>query len=70
VDARFHGTERYSGSYSDAHLEEWADWIAAQLAEGVDVYAYFNNDVGGHAPRDAARLRTVVERNRQECRGD
>jgi uncharacterized protein YecE (DUF72 family) len=23
----------------------------------MDVYAYFNNDVGGHAPRDAVRLR-------------
>jgi len=70
VYARFHGTERYSGSYSNAHLEEWAEWIAAQLAEGINVYAYFNNDVGGHAPRDAARLRTAVERRRPECRGD
>jgi len=63
VYARFHGTERYSGSYSDAHLEEWADWIATELAAGTDVYAYFNNDVGGHAPRDAQRLRAAVERH-------
>src|SRR4051812_4276703 len=61
VYARFHGTERYSGSYSDAHLQEWADWMAEQLAGNVDVYAYFNNDVGGHAPRDAARLRAAVK---------
>ena len=60
VYARFHGTERYSGSYSDAHLEEWAAWIAAQLSEGIDVYAYFNNDVGGHAPVDAATLRELA----------
>jgi uncharacterized protein YecE (DUF72 family) len=60
VYARFHGTERYSGSYGDGDLEEWASWIAAQLAEHVDVYAYFNNDVGGHAPRDASRLRQAV----------
>jgi uncharacterized protein YecE (DUF72 family) len=25
------------------------------------VYAYFNNDVGGHAPRDAMTLRRVLE---------
>lgn len=66
VYARFHGVERYSGSYSDAHLAEWAGWIAAQLAEGVDVYAYFNNDVGGHAPRDAMRLRAAIENARQK----
>ena len=68
VYVRFHGTERYSGSYTDAHLDEWAAWIAAQLADHVDVYAYFNNDVGGHAPRDATRLRTAVERHTQSQR--
>jgi uncharacterized protein YecE (DUF72 family) len=26
----------------------------------VIVYAYFNNDVGGHAPRDAVRLRDLL----------
>ncbi|MDX1691157.1 MAG: DUF72 domain-containing protein [Acidimicrobiia bacterium] len=25
-----------------------------------DVYVYFDNDVGGHAPRDARRLREVL----------
>jgi len=25
------------------------------------VYAYFNNDVGGHAPRDALTLRRALE---------
>ena len=28
---------------------------------GTDVYAYFNNDVGGYAPRDAVRLRRLME---------
>jgi uncharacterized protein YecE (DUF72 family) len=60
VYVRFHGTERYSGSYTDAHLQEWAAWMAEQLAGNLDVYAYFNNDVGGHAPRDAVRLRAAV----------
>jgi uncharacterized protein YecE (DUF72 family) len=26
------------------------------------VFAYFNNDAGGHAPRDAVRLRQRIER--------
>jgi hypothetical protein len=26
------------------------------------VYAYFNNDIGGHAPRDAIRLRQRLQR--------
>jgi uncharacterized protein YecE (DUF72 family) len=60
VYIRFHGTERYSGAYSDAHLHDWAQWIAARLDEGMRVFAYFNNDTGGHAPRDAVRLRTMV----------
>jgi uncharacterized protein YecE (DUF72 family) len=24
------------------------------------VYAYFNNDIGGHAPRDALRFRQLL----------
>ena len=31
-------------------------------AEGLPVWAYFNNDIGGHAFRDAVRLRDMVER--------
>jgi uncharacterized protein YecE (DUF72 family) len=38
-------------------LDEWADWLAERAADGRDVFAYFNNDTGGHAPRDAVRLR-------------
>jgi uncharacterized protein YecE (DUF72 family) len=62
VYVRFHGTSRYSGSYSDPALARWADWMAARLREGRAVYAYFNNDVGGHAPRDATRLREMIRR--------
>jgi uncharacterized protein YecE (DUF72 family) len=27
---------------------------------GREVFAYFNNDVGGHAPRDAVKLRAML----------
>jgi len=58
VYVRFHhGTTRYGGRYPDDRLDEWADWLAERAAEGRDVFAYFNNDTGGHAPRDAVRLR-------------
>jgi uncharacterized protein YecE (DUF72 family) len=29
---------------------------------GLSVWAYFNNDIDGHAVRDAHRLRRMVER--------
>ena len=57
VYVRFHGWTKYSGRYADRTLDEWADWLAERVSAGMDVYAYFNNDVGGHAPRDAVRLR-------------
>jgi uncharacterized protein YecE (DUF72 family) len=57
---RFHGPQKYSGRYSDQVLEDWADWLAARSLAGSPVYAYFNNDSGGHAPQDAARLRDAI----------
>jgi uncharacterized protein YecE (DUF72 family) len=62
VYLRFHGTTRYSGSYDDDTLEDWAEWLRPHIERGVPVYAYFNNDVGGHAPRDAVRLREAIAR--------
>ena len=62
VYVRFHGaTSKYGGGYSSERLRGWARWLNAQRADGCDVYAYFNNDVGGHAPRDAMTLRRMVE---------
>ena len=59
VYLRLHGPQRYAGRYSDRALEVWAEWCADRRREGVAVYAYFNNDAGGHAPRDALRLREL-----------
>ena len=62
VYVRFHGASgTYSGGYSADRLERWAEWLHDQRTAGVDVFAYFNNDVGGHAPRDAITLRRLVE---------
>jgi uncharacterized protein YecE (DUF72 family) len=60
VYVRFHGVQKYSGSYSDESLDDWANWLADRIGEGRPIYAYFNNDVGGHAPRDALRLRAKI----------
>ena len=62
VYVRFHGaTSKYGGGYPDERLRDWANWLNARRDEGCDVYAYFNNDVGGHAPRDAMTLRRALE---------
>ena len=62
IYVRFHhGTSKYGGRYPDGRLDEWADWLAERAADGLDVFAYFNNDTGGHAPRDAARLRDRLQ---------
>jgi uncharacterized protein YecE (DUF72 family) len=61
VYVRFHGASgRYGGGYPPHRLDAWAAWLADQALGGADLYAYFNNDVGGHAPRDAVRLRDLL----------
>ncbi len=58
---RFHGpTGRYSGNYSKAMLKEWARWIGEHKGEVGSVYAYFNNDVEGHAIKNAKELRELL----------
>ncbi len=62
IYVRFHGAgPRYGGRYPDSVLRDWADWLAAAGAGSLPLYAYFNNDVAGHAPRDAARFARFLE---------
>jgi uncharacterized protein YecE (DUF72 family) len=56
VYARFHGTSSHHGAYDSSALEPWAGFLRGQADSGRDCYAYFNNDAGGHALADAARL--------------
>ena len=54
---RFHGSgQRYGGSYPDDGLRDWAarirDWSRTLRA----IFVYFNNDIGGHAFRNARSL--------------
>ena len=59
---RLHGHRaRYRGAYGDAALAGWAEWLGLRLAEGRDVYVYFDNtDEADHAVRDARRLEALL----------
>jgi uncharacterized protein YecE (DUF72 family) len=61
VYIRFHGqTERYSSSYSDRALREWAEWIQDNAGKIKAVYAYFNNDAEANAVKNAKRLKKLL----------
>ncbi|MEY2398249.1 MAG: hypothetical protein QOJ00_1423 [Actinomycetota bacterium] len=59
---RFHGpraTEQpYYGRYGANRLRRPAARLTEWLQSGSDVYAYFNNDIHGHAVHDAKWLRS------------
>jgi uncharacterized protein YecE (DUF72 family) len=56
---RFHGaTGRYQGEYTPEMLHSWAEVICGWIPKPKDVYVYFNNDVGGHAIRNALLLQS------------
>ena len=63
VYLRLHGPDHehlYAGSYSNDDLRWWADRVREWSAAGRDVYAYFNNDGGGNAVRNAWQLQELV----------
>lgn len=55
---RLHADEvmREGGAYDDAAIDEWAARIRGWADEGLDVYAYFDNDTKVRAPIDAMSL--------------
>jgi len=62
VYVRRHGAgDRYGGCYSEESLTEDADKLLQQMQAGRDVYAYFNNDLDGHALNNAHTLRELIE---------
>lgn len=56
---RFHGG-RFDGGYDPDSLSASAMRMAAHAEQGRDVYAYFNNDLGGHAVHDARTLSRLL----------
>jgi uncharacterized protein YecE (DUF72 family) len=58
---RFHaGTRGLRGNYSESELREWAERISGWSTQGVDVYAYFNNDWEGFAIQNGLRLQQLL----------
>ena len=58
---RFHGPGLPGPApYGPLLLEPWAEWMAGLLAGGRDTYAYFNNDAGANAVKDALSLRGML----------
>jgi uncharacterized protein YecE (DUF72 family) len=47
---------RYVGRYPKKEIAAWAESLAAWRREGRDGFVYFDNDIGGAAPLDAADL--------------
>jgi uncharacterized protein YecE (DUF72 family) len=58
---RFHGfTRGPDGNYAESALAAAAKRMREELARGVPIYAYFNNDAHGCAVQDAKRLAEML----------
>ncbi len=58
---RFHGPrELFASSYTRAQLSHFAQIMKHHLRAGRDVFAFFNNDFGGYAVRNALTLKQLV----------
>lgn len=55
-----HGSRGRRGNYSKRELDDWASRISRWSGEG-ELFAYFNNDWEGFAPRNASHLRKQIE---------
>ncbi|MFH1366728.1 MAG: DUF72 domain-containing protein [Patescibacteria group bacterium] len=58
---RFHGSKSLYGSkYTEEELNSWAKDIMAWQKQGMDIYAYFNNDAEGYAVENAKQLENLL----------
>jgi uncharacterized protein YecE (DUF72 family) len=61
VYVRFHGpTGDYRGSYSEAHLAEYASYVTEWLDDNKKVFVYFNN-TAGDAFSDARAFQKLIK---------
>jgi len=62
VYLRFHGpADLYASAYPDDMLDAYAQKMRQWTAEGYTTWAFFNNDIHGHAFRDAQRLKAMLK---------
>ena len=58
---RFHGAGQcYGGNYPGGVLREWAVRLRQWSGKLRQAYLYFNNDIGGHAVRNARELKQML----------
>jgi uncharacterized protein YecE (DUF72 family) len=57
---RLHGDIGNYGDYRPAVLERWARHIDGWRSDGLDVFVYFNNDIGGYAVKNALALKELL----------
>jgi uncharacterized protein YecE (DUF72 family) len=55
-----YGRRGRRGNYSETELRDWATRLR-ELRRDAEVFAYFNNDWEAFAPRNALRLRAMLE---------
>ncbi|MCL4499032.1 MAG: DUF72 domain-containing protein [Chloroflexi bacterium] len=61
IFVRFHGGRLLYGSeYSDRELAWWARFMLDAERRGKRIFAYFNNDAFGFAPKNAAQLESLL----------
>jgi uncharacterized protein YecE (DUF72 family) len=61
VYVRRHYGRGEGGNYPKADLDRDIESIRGWLRQGLDVYEYFNNDLGGHAIRNAGYVKRVLD---------
>ena len=62
VYLRFHGPAKlYASDYDPSCLRNYAEKIITWLDSGVEVWAFFNNDLGGYAVGNAISLYRMVQ---------
>jgi uncharacterized protein YecE (DUF72 family) len=61
VYLRFHGPAKlYASDYHESELYSYAEKIIRWLEDGLDIWAFFNNDFGGYAVNNAFRIFEMV----------
>ncbi len=61
VYLRFHGPGRlYASDYPETFLDAWAQKMVQWAHQGLEVWAFFNNDVEGYAVKNARTLQARV----------
>lgn len=64
---RMHAGTRPGGGFAPDQLRLWAARVRGLRRAGIEVYVYFNNDRGGHAPRDAQGLQGLVDSSKKKA---